>query len=100
MCALAGVDIFCTADIISLNPALPPHHACVEDLRMEWQVCGRNRGEHILFVLRWAGRPVKCMAFDSSPAPCQHLQPQPAVYKFATPLQHSGFEDFTVRFAW
>ena len=25
---------------------------------------------------------------------------QPAVYKFATPLQHSGFEDFTVKFKW
>lgn len=26
--------------------------------------------------------------------------PQPAVYKFATPLQHSGFENFSVKFEW
>ncbi|PSC67722.1 band 7 [Micractinium conductrix] len=25
---------------------------------------------------------------------------RPAVYTFATPLQHSGFEDFTVKFKW
>lgn len=25
---------------------------------------------------------------------------QPAVYQFATPLQHSGFEDFSVKFQW
>lgn len=26
--------------------------------------------------------------------------PQPAVYKFTNPVQHSGFEGFTVRFNW
>lgn len=34
------------------------------------------------------------------PSSCPPPQPQPALYSFATPLQHSGFEGFTVDFQW
>ena len=76
------------------------------DLRMEWQA-GDAWGEAGVGWLRpGAARPPddsstrsKCPPPLCPLPPCPPPQaPQPAVYSFANPLQHSGFEDFTIQF--
>lgn len=92
-CAYNIIILRCLISCADLTPSHSlPSCMAAADLRIEWQVW-------IRYCVWLSCSRCNAHTFHRSP-PTLLPSPQPAVYKFTNPVQHSGFEGFTVRFNW
>lgn len=86
--------------VMAALPRFPPLHGCPRPAPGVAGAAWEKETLHLLFEhLPSCAQGCHALSTLVTLLPL-HSHPQPAVYNFTNPVQHSGFEGFTVRFAW